>query len=287
MNEGVNEIESLKTNHEEADTKIAYLTQHALDNAEKLDHVCVRSSSGDIDIPIILVGAFGKCKTQILIDNGTGKNRKTIRIDSSKLTEKQQMTFIAFHAMSGNDYVSGFMRKSKKTWALVAKDKDLTDLFCQLGVGELTEEAYEKLRCLSAGCMDTKRLKKVNEWRAIMFWAKLRKNGKVPDLSSLPPCSSSLKKHTSRAHYVSKIWKQAIFPLQHIDSFVNNGWLADGSIDWIDVAFPEELESIFAEKTVDASTEDDDMYKDVNELEDDDNLEEEEEEVDEENEDEQ
>ena len=83
-----------------------------------------------------------------------------------------------------------------------------------------------------------------------MFWAKLRKNGKVPDLSSLPPCSSSLKKHTSRAHYVSKIWKQAIFPLQHIDSFVNNCWLADGSIDWIDVAFPKELESIFAESSL-------------------------------------
>ena len=63
--------------------------------------------------------------------------------------------------------------------------------------------------------------------------------------------------------------------------------MGNGSIDWIDVAFPEELESIFAEKTVDASTEDDDLYKDVNELEDDDNLEEEEEEVDEENEDEQ
>ena len=133
MNEGVDEIESLKTNHEEADTKIAYLTQHALDNAEELDHVCVRSSSGDIDIPIILVGAFGKCKTQILIDNGTGKNRKTIRIDSSKLTEKQQMALIAFHAMSGNDYVSSFMRKSKKTWALVAKDKDLTDFFLSTG----------------------------------------------------------------------------------------------------------------------------------------------------------
>ena len=53
------------------------------------------------------------------------------------------MALIAFHAMSGNDYVSSFMRKSKKTWAIVAKDKDLTDFFCQLGVGELTEEAYE------------------------------------------------------------------------------------------------------------------------------------------------
>ena len=124
-NEGIEEIESLKTNHEEADTKVAYLTQHTLDNTEELDHVCVRSSSGDIDITIILVEAFGKSKTQIFIDNGTGKNQKTIRIDSSKLTEKQQMASIAFHAMSGNDYVSSFMRKSKKTWNIVVKDKEL------------------------------------------------------------------------------------------------------------------------------------------------------------------
>ena len=114
-----------------------------------------------------------------------------------------------------------------------------------------------------------------------MFWAKLRKNGKVPDLSSLSTCSSSLKKHTARAHYVAKIWKQASLPLQNIDSFVNHGQLEDGSIDWIDATFPEELECLFTEKKI----EHEDRYEDVNELEDDDNLEEEEEEeINEENE---
>ena len=55
------DIPILKTNHEEADTKIAYLTQHALDNIEELSQVCVRSTSGDIDITVILVGVFGHC----------------------------------------------------------------------------------------------------------------------------------------------------------------------------------------------------------------------------------
>ena len=42
---------------------------------------------------------------------------------------------------------------------------------------------------------------------AVMFWAKLRKNGKVLDLSLLPPCLSSLiKKDIQLAHYVAKIW---------------------------------------------------------------------------------
>ena len=81
-----------------------------------------------------------------------------------------------------------------------------------------------------------------------MIWARLRKNGKVPDLSSLPQCSSALKKHTSRAHYVAKMWKQAVIPLQSIDSFENCGWLTDGSVDWIDDAYPEDLESLFESK---------------------------------------
>ena len=115
-----------------------------------------------------------------------------------------------------------------------------------------------------------KKIKKVNELRAIMFWAKLRKNGKVPDLSSLPPCSSSLKKHTHRAHYVAKIWKQAITPMQEIDPSENNGWLSDGSIDWIDSAFPKEIESLFAEKNAQSENE----FENVNEEEDDENIDE-------------
>ena len=109
---GSEEVESLKSNHEEADTKVAYLTQHALDNIAELSHVCVRSSSGDIDITVILVGAFGKSEKQIFIDNGTGKHRKTIRIDSSKLTQKEMRALVAFHAMwSGNDFISSFIRE--------------------------------------------------------------------------------------------------------------------------------------------------------------------------------
>ena len=108
-NESAVDMPMLKTNHEEADTKIAYLTQHALDNIEELSQVWVRSTSGDIDITIILVGVFGHSGTKIFIDNGTGKSRKTIRIDCSKLIRKHRMALVAFHAMSGNDFVSSFM----------------------------------------------------------------------------------------------------------------------------------------------------------------------------------
>ena len=102
-----------------------------------------------------------------------------------------------------------------------------------------------------------KKITSVDELQTRMFWARLRKNGKVPDLSSLPPCSSALKKHTSSAHYVAKMWKQAVVPLQSIDLFENCGWLADGSVDWIDTAYPEDLECLFAERNIDVQEDDD------------------------------
>ena len=30
-----------------------------------------------------------------------------------------------------------------------------------------------------------------------------------------------------------------------MDHFKNNGWLADGSVDWIDQAFPSDIEILF------------------------------------------
>ena len=58
--------------------------------------------------------------------------------------------------------------------------------------------------------------------------------------------------------------------MQEIDPFENNGWLSDGSIDWIDSAFPKEIESLFAEKNAQSENE----FENVNEEEDDENIDE-------------
>ena len=50
-------VEELASNHEEADTKVVYLLQHAIEmEPEPMNSVfVVRSSSGDVDIPVILL----------------------------------------------------------------------------------------------------------------------------------------------------------------------------------------------------------------------------------------
>ena len=100
-NQDVIEVAELKTDHEEADTKIAYLIQHAIDHHDNINEICVRSPSGDIDIPVILVSLFGDKDTPITVDNGTGKHRRKLRIDSSSFSRLQQNALLGYHAISG------------------------------------------------------------------------------------------------------------------------------------------------------------------------------------------
>ena len=71
-NEGTEVITELKTNHEEVDTRISYLVQHAIQNNIRISEICVRSPSGDIDILVILIGSYGSVDQYIVVDNGTG-----------------------------------------------------------------------------------------------------------------------------------------------------------------------------------------------------------------------
>ena len=104
-------VPELKTNHEEADTKIAYLIQHAIEIYSPVE-ILIRSRSGDVDIPVILTGIFGSSTTPIIVDNGTGKHRKSIRIDSSVLSTSQCQGIVGFHSFFANDYISSFLRGS-------------------------------------------------------------------------------------------------------------------------------------------------------------------------------
>ena len=72
----------------------------------------------------------------------------------------------------------------------------------------------------------------------------------------MPPCATTLKKHTARANYICRIWKNAIHPQQNLDAFENNGWLPDGNIDWIDSAYPDDVKMLFSEEN---STDDSDV----------------------------
>ena len=261
----------MKTDHEEADTKIAHLIQHAISGGTAISEICVRSSSGDIDIPVILVGLFGTSETIIKVDNGTGKNRKMIQIDSSPLSTTQQKALVGFHAYTGNDYVSSLLRKTKKMWAsVVAGYDDLLSFFCKLGENDLTDQLHQEAEKFVCKIYGHNRITSVNELQGTMFWQRLIKNDKVPDLSILPPCSSTLRKHTARAHYIATMWKRASVPVQALGPFENNGWLPNGTIDWVDCAYPNDVGTLFSAQNSTSNLDDDQENQNMHEIAEDD-----------------
>ena len=61
-------------NHEEADTKVVSLTRHAVQQSHIPNvKVVVRSASGDVDIPVIMLGS--DLEGDLVIDNGRSNHQ--------------------------------------------------------------------------------------------------------------------------------------------------------------------------------------------------------------------
>ena len=104
----------MQTNHEEADSKICHLLHHALRQSNGQETVAVvRSNSGDIDIPIILL-ANEIDNLKVFIGNGTGEARKLLDLTPCDLSRVQKQALLGLHALSGNDYVSSFFEEERR-----------------------------------------------------------------------------------------------------------------------------------------------------------------------------
>ena len=113
-------LPNLNSDHEEADTKLVALVCAA--NVPSEESIMVRSPSGDTDILALFV-AHDFRDTKVFIDNGTGKNQKTIEVTSSQLSAEEKKALIGVHAFSGNDYMSSFFRKGKSAFWKLALQK--------------------------------------------------------------------------------------------------------------------------------------------------------------------
>ena len=247
--------ERLKSNHEEADTKLIALVKAA--NLARGDSVMVRSSSGDIDVLALFV-AHDFAGVQVLIDNGTGLNRKIVNVTSSTLDIEKKRALIGLRAFSGNDYVSSFFRKGKIAfWRQMIKKTDYVNLFANLGttlqVPEEVEKGLEKFVCAIYG---NERMQAVNDVRKKMFLQKFENEKKITDLSLLPPCQSNLKLHIKRPNYVASIFRQAGRLMIDLDDPANHGWDESGSVVWSDVCYPDDVAELLLSNKI-VSTDDD------------------------------
>ena len=224
-------VPELENDHKEADSKIAFMIKHATrENSEGT--VCVvRSSSGDIDITVVLVA--GEFEARILIDNGTEKYRKILDVSACKLSGKQTK-LLGLYSFTGNDYVSSILRRGKQLcWKHVKKNSAFLDLYATLGNGQcITSDPLAGLEHFVCTIFGRRQPHSVNEARQEIFWEKLEKDAKVIDLCLLPPCQTSLEFHSKRANFVARMWRNASNPILELDNPYNHGWLPDMTINW-------------------------------------------------------
>ena len=88
------------------------------------------------------------------------------------------------------------------------------------------------------------RIQSVNEVRWRLFEKKHKRENKIADLSSLPPCQEVLRYHCQRANYVAYIWRHSFQPMIQLEDVENHGWFQSGDIFWFNVAFPDDIKDM-------------------------------------------
>ena len=87
----------LSSDHEEADAKITSFLKFVNRRFGAQGKVIVRSPSGDIDIPVIILGTGLDAELQIYIDNSVGRHQKILDLNTSNLTMQQKQGLIGLH----------------------------------------------------------------------------------------------------------------------------------------------------------------------------------------------
>ena len=250
--------DNLVSNHEEADTKVIAHAHHALVN-EAGGQVMIRLHSGDTDIVVLVVSLFQSYKERVAIDNGSGNARKTICLCDIAVSPLRASSTIGIHAFSGNDYMSSFFRKGKNIcWEIMTKYTKFENCFAELGITvQLSMEIFnviEEYVCHVYGYKE----KSINLVRSKLFYNKEKREHKVTDLSTLPPCQDVLLFHAKRANMIAYIWRNSIHA--HIDypDINEHGWQSNGEIYWMLDAFPHDIEQLLEDERDYDGTDDDD-----------------------------
>ena len=84
-----------------------------------------------------------------------------------------------------------------------------------------------------------------------MFDKKFVKEEKAVDLSLLPPGQSTLYQDILRPNYVARIWKCFLLHVVECPCIMENGWMKNGEIFWVDDAFPNDIMIILVDEDFD------------------------------------
>ena len=239
-------VSTLFSNQEEADSRIVLHCMYECNRSSTHTPIIIRSP--DTDVFVILLHYSDKFSCKIFFNTGSGNKRRLICVSDVATLLGQQITkaLTGFHAFTGCDTVSAFVRQGKlKPFKTLQKFTKLIPVFQRLGATsdklcDLDVKELQQFVCYMYGKTSHTDTNKVRyDIFTARYESKTEKNAfsihNGIDLSLLPPCQSSLYMHCLRANYQSYIWNNSHKPYVEVPSPVGCGWRLDGgelSIDW-------------------------------------------------------
>ncbi len=201
------EVQVLRSNHEEADTRLFLHAQHAA--AENYQAIVLVAD--DTDVFIICLGLSSAIKSKVFIRRGTKARVRMIDITkiAAALGHEVCSALPGLHAWTGCDTISALASQGKmKGLQIVRTNQIFRNAFVSLGASwNLTQDVFNQIQeftCLLYS-KNTK-ICGVNDLRYNMFCAR---KGDV-ESGQLPPCADTLLQHTLRANYQAAIWRRSL-----------------------------------------------------------------------------
>ncbi|KAK3738178.1 hypothetical protein QZH41_007178 [Actinostola sp. cb2023] len=221
-------LEGLKSDHEEADTRMLLHACHASSTKPR-----IVIQSPDTDVAVLAIHFFCHIQCEELWFK-TGVKDKVrflpVHIVVDKLGLSVCSALLGFHALTGCDFTSGLSQiGNKKSWNALMKREDAQDHVGNLGTrispSDHTSQACENFIC----SLYTTTKKAGTTGDEVRYWMFCQKH---QSSEKLPPTSNSLSHHIERANYQVFVWKHSLQAIQKLPSPVDSGWQeGDGSLE--------------------------------------------------------
>lgn len=219
-------IHDLRSNHEEADTRLILHANHAAQTGI-YDHVII--SSPDTDVAVLSITHVNSmCQTKVLFATGVGNKRRILDLTalSTSLGEQLSNALTGFHAFTGCDSISSFAGKGKRTcYKALLSNETFLEMFSSLGssqdVSDQLMDSIQRFVCALYGSKSAD----VNTARYTLFCTS------APIEKSLPPNKDALTQHLKRANYQSFIWRQCLKPIMVLNPPQDHGWIMEDSLN--------------------------------------------------------
>ena len=207
-------VSVLISDHEEADTRLLLHAKHACQDGQR-----IVVQSPDTDVLVLCVSHYREIGCQQLwFKTGVKDRPRFIPVHdvSTNLGPEICSALPAFHALTGCDSTSAFLRiGKKKAWKVLTKSTAHQNSLSCVGQSlNIDEDIVEKIEAFvrSLYAISAKGPKTVDEARYVMFCQTSKSN------MALPPTSDSLLQHTKRANYQAYVWKKALVATQRLPS---------------------------------------------------------------------